>query len=91
MSAALIAVDHIVPRAIYEGDGGWKDGRLGQAYDLLFAVLMERGEKLNHPLLRQIEAMDEEEVECVHAWEKSADGAFGGRLQKCAKCGEVQS
>jgi hypothetical protein len=28
---------------------------------------------------------------CAHAWEKSADGAFGGRLQRCARCGEVRS
>ena len=48
-----------LPRAAYEGAGGWKDGRLGQAYDLLWAVLEQRGETtLRHPLLTQIETMD---------------------------------
>ena len=43
--------------------GGWKDGRLGQVYDLLEAVLRDRGEQafrhVRNPLLRQIEEMDE--------------------------------
>ena len=53
-----------LPRTAYEGDGGWKDGRLGQVYDLLWAVLTERGENaFRHPLLTQIETMDEEEPE----------------------------
>lgn len=48
-------------RRFYEGDGGWNDGRLGQVYDLLFAVLSDRGEKaFRHPLLSQIEEMDQE-------------------------------
>ena len=47
-------------RASYER-GGWKDGRLGQAYDCLSAVLKDRGEKtFRHPLLDQIEQMDTE-------------------------------
>lgn len=48
-------------RATYEGVGGWQDGRLGQVYDLLAAVIEERGGKhFRHPLLAQIEAMDSE-------------------------------
>lgn len=48
------------PRATYEG-GGWSDGRLGQAYDLIAAVIEDRGEKsFGHPLLSEIEAMDAE-------------------------------
>lgn len=47
-------------RKIYE-EGGWKDGRLGQAYDLLEAVLRVRGEAtFRHPLLAQIEYLDQE-------------------------------
>lgn len=46
-------------RSSYEGDGGWKDGRLGQAYDLLWSVLEERGERpFGNPLLAQIENLD---------------------------------
>ena len=46
-------------RADYEGAGGWNDGRLGQAADLVRAVLMERGEKCNnHALLNDIESED---------------------------------
>lgn len=47
------------PRSAYEGAGGWTDGRIGQAYDLLAAVLIERGEKaFRHPLLEQVEDLD---------------------------------
>lgn len=47
------------PRSDYEGVGGWNDGRLGQVYDLLAAVLKDRREKTHrHPLLTQIEEMD---------------------------------
>ncbi|MGK2908782.1 MAG: hypothetical protein ACSLE1_03135 [Sphingobium sp.] len=50
-------------RHIYEGTGGWKDGRLGQAYDLIAEVIEERGEKsFQHPLLSKIEEFDGEEV-----------------------------
>jgi hypothetical protein len=46
-------------RELYEA-GGWNDGRLGQAYDLIAAVLTDRGERVfEHPLLEQIEGMDE--------------------------------
>lgn len=46
-------------RESYE-NGGWNDGRLGQAYDLLAAVLKDRGEHaFRHPLLTQIEEMDQ--------------------------------
>lgn len=51
----------LAKRSAYEGGSGWKDGRLGQVYDLLWAVLTERGEKASrHPLLTQIETMDQE-------------------------------
>lgn len=51
----------VLPRSAYEGSGGWKDGRLGQVYDLLHAVLKDRGEKtFRDQLLTQIEAMDQE-------------------------------
>lgn len=33
-------------RSVYEGDGGWTDGRLGQAYDLIDAAMREAGQ---HP------------------------------------------
>jgi hypothetical protein len=32
------------PRHVYEGNGGWKDGRLGQAYDLIDAVMKDHPE-----------------------------------------------
>lgn len=55
------SVSEVSPRAIYEGRGGWKDGRFGQAYDLLWAALKDRGvEPLRHPLLTEIETMDQE-------------------------------
>jgi hypothetical protein len=47
-------------RAIYE-IGGWNDGRLGQAYDLIWAVIKDRdGDAFKHPLLAQIESLDEQ-------------------------------
>jgi hypothetical protein len=54
----------LASRRFYEdGNGGWKDGRLGQVYDLLWAVLKERGETTSrHPLLTQIETMDQEDA-----------------------------
>lgn len=49
----------IPTRSSYEA-GGWNDGRLGQAYDLIAEVLIDRGEKLlRDPLLAEIEAFDE--------------------------------
>lgn len=57
----MTVISEPLPRTAYEGTGGWKDGRLGQVYDLLWAVLEERGEKpFRHPLLTQIETMDGE-------------------------------
>lgn len=54
--------DRIPERADYEGNGGWKDGRFGQAYDLIAEALKERGECMfewrRHPLLTAIEAED---------------------------------
>ena len=48
-------------REIYEA-GGWNDGRLGQAYDLICLVLKDRGdETFRSPLLCQIETLDEEQ------------------------------
>lgn len=52
--------DTIPERQSYEGTGGWNDGRIGQAYDLLCKVLTERGEALyRHPLLGEVEALDD--------------------------------
>ena len=55
--------DMIPERASYEGNGGWKDGRFGQAYDLIAEALNERGECMfewrRHPLLKAIEAEDD--------------------------------
>ena len=55
--------DIIPARHLYEGEaGGWKDGRFGQAYDLIAEALNERGECMfewwRHPLLKAIEAED---------------------------------
>lgn len=50
----------IPERAAYEGDGGWKDGRFGQAYDLIADALKERGiEVRRHKLLESIEFEDD--------------------------------
>lgn len=57
-----------MPREAYEGAGGWRDGRLGQANDILETVLRER--RLgNHAVLAQIVALDvaTEELRCPHA------------------------
>lgn len=52
----------IPARSAYEGAGGWRDGRFGQAYDLIEAALRERGvATLRHPLLTQVEMIDQEE------------------------------
>lgn len=56
--------DKIPHRQLYEAAcGGWKDGRFGQAYDLIAEALKERGECMLewrlHPLLRAIEAEDD--------------------------------
>lgn len=40
--------DRIPDRAAYEGAGGWKDGRFGQAYDLIAEALKERGGIVNY-------------------------------------------
>lgn len=52
--------DCIPARRLYEGeDGGWKDGRFGQAYDLIAEVLKERGIEIHrHRLLSMIEEED---------------------------------
>jgi len=52
--------DRIPERAAYEGIGGWKDGRFGQAYDLIAEALKERGvtELRGHRLLIDIELED---------------------------------
>ncbi len=54
--------DSIPSRETYEGEtGGWADGRLGQAYDLIWATLTERNRKsLYHPVLNAIEDLDQE-------------------------------
>lgn len=54
-------VDHLSARHLYEGvAGGWKDGRFGQAYDLIAEALKERGviELRGHKLLIDIELED---------------------------------
>ena len=52
--------DRIPERAAYEGAGGWKDGRFGQAYDLIAEALKERGvETQRHWLLTRIEEEDD--------------------------------
>jgi hypothetical protein len=57
-----MAAENVIGRQFYEGLGGWKDGRLGQAYDLVREVLTDRGEKSwQHPLLASIESLDDEE------------------------------
>lgn len=49
----------VLLRQEYEGVGGWKDGRLGQAYDLIAEVLADRGEThFRHPLCAEIEKLD---------------------------------
>ena len=52
--------DKIPERAAYEGNGGWKDGRFGQAYDLIAEALKERDGIVNyrHPMLVAIEDED---------------------------------
>ncbi len=51
----------IPDRAAYEGAiGGWNDGRIGQAYDLLASVINERKQDTSkHPLLSALEALDD--------------------------------
>lgn len=54
--------DRIPARHFYEGEsGGWKDGRFGQAYDLIADALKERGvsEMHRHKLLIAIEMEDD--------------------------------
>lgn len=53
--------DRIPARQAYEGEtGGWKDGRFGQAHDLIAEALQERGVEIRrHKLLEAIEAEDE--------------------------------
>jgi len=51
----------MLPRESYEGTGGWNDGRLGQARDLIDAYLVEIGMVGGrHKLLTMIEQLDEE-------------------------------
>lgn len=46
-------------KALYE-QGGWTDGRLGEAYDLVAAVLQSQGVlNFRDPILQQIEAFDQ--------------------------------
>ena len=59
-----MGAENVIGRQFYEGAGGWKDGRLGQAYDLIRAVLDDRGGNAwKSPLLAEIEALDDEEQE----------------------------
>lgn len=52
--------DKIPDRSAYEqGAGGWKDGRFGQAYDLIADALKERGVEIRrHKLLEAVELED---------------------------------
>lgn len=48
-------------REDYEGAGGWHDGRLGMAYDLIDEATLDAGiASRNHKLLAMIEALDDE-------------------------------
>ena len=50
----------VYPRETYEGDGGWFDGRLGQAYDAIDQMARERGILDDaKKVLREIEELDE--------------------------------
>lgn len=52
--------DRIPQRSAYEGNGGWKDGRFGQAYDLIAEAMKERDGIVNYrcALLKAIEEED---------------------------------
>lgn len=52
--------DMIPARNLYEGNGGWKDGRFGQAYDLIAEAMKERDGIVNYrcSLLTALEAED---------------------------------
>ncbi len=41
-------MDRIPERGAYEGAGGWKDGRFGQAYDLIAEAMKERDGIVNY-------------------------------------------
>jgi hypothetical protein len=50
----------VLERSAYEGVGGWNDGRLGQAYDLIWSVLKQaRADASRHPILAEIESIDQ--------------------------------
>lgn len=53
--------DRIPARHLYEGTGGWKDGRFGQAYDLICEAMKEREGIVNYrcALLTAIEQEDQ--------------------------------
>ena len=52
----------ILPKEFYEGTGGWNDGRLGQARDLIDAYLVEIGmTDGRHKILTMIEDLDAEQ------------------------------
>lgn len=55
-------LEEFLPRESYEGAGGWNDGRLGQARDLIDSYLTEIGiTGGRHKLLRMIEDLDAEQ------------------------------
>lgn len=61
LRASIPDAARIPARDLYEGvTGGWKDGRFGQAYDLIAEALKERGvtELRGHKLLIDIELED---------------------------------
>jgi hypothetical protein len=60
-----MAAEVPIPREAYEGSvGGWSDGRLGQAYDLIDAVMRDQpadhdGSRANlKELLGKVESVD---------------------------------
>lgn len=57
----------VLERSAYEGVGGWNDGRLGRAYDLIWSVLKEaRADASRHPILAEIESIDQSLKEQSH-------------------------
>lgn|GEM_PF-2950767 len=86
--------DTIPPRGAYEGAGGWKDGRFGQAYDLIAEALKERGvaELRGNKLLIAIELEDgnhdDAEPECPasHDGRHHVDTSMESGPNNCFHC-----
>lgn len=87
--------ERIPERAAYEGAGGWKDGRFGQAYDLIAEALKERGviHWTRHKLLVAIELEDgnfdpDSEPECPasHDGRHHVDTSMESGPNNCFHC-----